>query len=603
MNQDEINIFLNGHVFNEQSKMAIETFETSGIDFSLLNKMGIGLFSGKEEKLKERLGYADLGRNPLLTACILIQFPHFDHQNNINYYSFKPIPAIEGRKYLLPKGTTPVPYIMPSTWEVKNKTNEPLWITEGIKKALKLSQHQRFSISISGVWNFKSSKSPDETFWLQEFEHFSWHGRHVFLGFDADLWTNPSVRYALYELGFKLLANGAIVKLPQWKNGKGVDDYLVSQENPEAALKGLEEDAALLNTFCRAEHANEVIRAVANSGLSGIAYEQSCRVLAKKLNVTPSSLKHEIENHIKRQRKDNIANSDDEITREFGQPFYIKDKGVDSLNESYWAAENYFEYIELFEPSENEFYRYEEQSGLFINISENTIKQEVSKNILKMSREIDSASLEAQRTNQNLNAIISQLRGIALKHDAFDKNNRKFVHVENGVLELDEKGGFSLKPFSPEYRSRNKNPIIFDKNAKCDRFLNELLTPAVKPGDIRVIQKYFGQCLLGNNVSQRFLILDGNAGTGKSTLAVVMQKLIGVENVTQLRTKHLAERFELFRFLKKTLLVGVDVPGDFLSEKSAQVIKGLVGGDILTAEKKGGNGTFELFGNFNLIIT
>jgi len=36
-------------------------------------------------------------------------------------------------------------------------------------------------------------------------------------------------------------------------------------------------------------------------------------------------------------------------------------------------------------------------------------------------------------------------------------------------------------------------------------------------------------------------------------------------NVTQLRTKHLAERFELFRYLKKTLLVGVDVEADFLS--------------------------------------
>lgn len=35
--------------------------------------------------------------------------------------------------------------------------------------------------------------------------------------------------------------------------------------------------------------------------------------------------------------------------------------------------------------------------------------------------------------------------------------------------------------------------------------------------------------------------------------------------MTQLRTGHLGERFELFRFLRRTLLVGVDVDADFLS--------------------------------------
>lgn len=74
-------------------------------------------------------------------------------------------------------------------------------------------------------------------------------------------------------------------------------------------------------------------------------------------------------------------------------------------------------------------------------------------------------------------------------------------------------------------------------------------------------------------------------------------------NVTQLRTKHLAERFELYRYLKKTLLVGVDVEADFLSTKGAAVLKGLVGGDWFDAEQKGGTGSFQLQGTFNVLIT
>jgi phage/plasmid-associated DNA primase len=109
--------------------------------------------------------------------------------------------------------------------------------------------------------------------------------------------------------------------------------------------------------------------------------------------------------------------------------------------------------------------------------------------------------------------------------------------------------------------------------------------------------------LLGFNPAQRFLILDGEAGRGKTQFANVMQGIVGMANVTQLRTKHLAERFELYRYLKKTLLVGVDVEADFLSTKGAAVLKALVGGDWFDAEQKGGTGSFQIQGTFNVLIT
>jgi phage/plasmid-associated DNA primase len=62
-------------------------------------------------------------------------------------------------------------------------------------------------------------------------------------------------------------------------------------------------------------------------------------------------------------------------------------------------------------------------------------------------------------------------------------------------------------------------------------------------------------------------------------------------------------RFELSRFIGKTLLVGRDVPGTFLNFRSAGVIKKLVGNDLLNAEKKSINGTFPIMGVFNIIIT
>src|SRR5438132_14156163 len=143
----------------------------------------------------------------------------------------------------------------------------------------------------------------------------------------------------------------------------------------------------------------------------------------------------------------------------------------------------------------------------------------------------------------------------------------------------------------------------FDENAKCERFLSELVYPAVHADDALLMQKYAGLCLLGNNVIQRMLILDGESARGKTQFANVIQGIVGRENVTQLRTKWLAERFETYRFLKKTLLVGVDVEPDFLSTKGAAVLKGLVGGDWFDAEQKIGTGSFPVQGTFCAIVT
>ena len=163
--------------------------------------------------------------------------------------------------------------------------------------------------------------------------------------------------------------------------------------------------------------------------------------------------------------------------------------------------------------------------------------------------------------------------------------------------------GGELLDFSPAFVSRNRSPIAFDENAKCERFLDELVRPAVHPEDVVLIQKYGGLCLLGINLIQRMLILDGESARGKTQLANVIQAIVGRENVTQLRTKWLAERFETYRFLKKTLLIGVDVKPDFLSTKGAAVLKGLVGGDWFDAEQKLGTGSFPMQGNFCVIVT
>ena len=297
-----------------------------------------------------------------------------------------------------------------------------------------------------------------------------------------------------------------------------------------------------------------------------------------------------------------MRGDDATLRKLYGEPFYTNDKrALTGINEAYWAGLHAAENEMLFEPDEQVFYQYSADSGIYEIESADVVRKKISERMLEASRQSNTFDLQKKRTTTTLKSIVSHLRGIAERRGVFAEK-RRFIHLANCVM-LFNGGNIELRSFSPEFRSRNRSPIAFDENAKCERFLNELVRPAVHPEDIVLLQKFAGMYLLGYNPAQRFVILDGEAGRGKTQFANVMQGIVGMPNVTQLRTKHLAERFELYRYLKKTLLVGVDVEADFLSTKGAEVVKGLVGGDWFDAEQKGGTGNFQLQGNFNVLIT
>jgi phage/plasmid-associated DNA primase len=289
----------------------------------------------------------------------------------------------------------------------------------------------------------------------------------------------------------------------------------------------------------------------------------------------------------------------EELQQRYGQPFYTHKNGI-SLNESFWAGLFDLENIVLWEPSERAFYIYRADIGIYEEVSVDVIKRRMSDRLLKASRQMNYFELEKQRSDSRLNSIVAQLRGIVERRDAFVQRERR-IHLANGIFSFDNGG--ELFPFSHTLVSRNRSPIVFDEHAKCERFLHELVYPAVDPEDRVLLQKYAGMCLLGNNLVQRILILDGESARGKTQFANVVQGIVGRENVMQLRTQFLGDRFEIFRFLKKTLLVGVDVEPDFLSTKGASVMKGLVGGDWFDAEQKCGTGCFPIQGTFCAVIT
>ena len=154
------------------------------------------------------------------------------------------------------------------------------------------------------------------------------------------------------------------------------------------------------------------------------------------------------------------------LAKEYGQPFYTnKDGKVNGINERYWAALYARENRVLFDPDEKNFYRYTDETGLWEIITPESIREVISGRILEISREAQQFTLEIQITQTRLNAVVSALKGIVERRDAF-KLKQRFIHVANGVIRFLDDGDIQFGGFSPEDYSRNRSPFAFDAGSR-----------------------------------------------------------------------------------------------------------------------------------------
>ena len=449
-------------------------------------------------------------------------------------------------------------------------TDAPLYLTEGEKKAAKATKEGLPCIGLAGIWGWLAPKSErqssiDKYKLNSDLLPFLHPGREVVIIYDSDSRDsrNKAEAFTLntLQLACELLERKCTLSrldMPEESDSKnGLDDYLL-------------------------RHSMAEFKAYIETNKMRVPEEKALSV------------------------RDPYR----EISKLEGEPYTIKwtqnnDVSKVTLTQG-WNARFLMEnHHIIFKPQENAFYLYNENNGLWEQQSDDAMKELLADELGAYWRKFHSdvaQYLLPSRSDRILKDSISRLRGMAENKDAFGhpELRKPIIHLADGMLNLET---MEMDDFSPEYYSRNQIPISFDENAVCPRFLNELLAPALDDDDIEVIQKYFGMCLLGYNYSQQFLILEGTPGGGKSTLVDILRQVIGRKNIAELRTSLLNERFEMAAFGGKTLLIGSDVPGNFLQRSGAEALKRLTGCDFIEAEFKGGNTRASLMGVFNILIT
>jgi len=293
----------------------------------------------------------------------------------------------------------------------------------------------------------------------------------------------------------------------------------------------------------------------------------------------------------------------DRLLENTGVPYTMGKSGVAMLNQHFFARKFAMERQLLFDGNAGQFFEYDSATGLWRTVSVDVLKRRLFEDFVGFADQQEENSREALKPKANnrfLNETLDLVRGYTENSSAFE-NTWEFPLVHCKCRMVLAVGQGMTIPFSSHFYSRNQCPIDYRPEQQCPRFL-KWLHEVVDEDDVELLQTIVGYLLLPGNPAQKIFIFYGVSNSGKSEFVGLIERLVGYDNVAQLRTAHLGSRFELAGCIGKTLLSGKDVPAGFLRHENAQHLKSLVGGDRLDAELKNCNARIAVMGRFNVVI-
>jgi putative DNA primase/helicase len=195
--------------------------------------------------------------------------------------------------------------------------------------------------------------------------------------------------------------------------------------------------------------------------------------------------------------------------------------------------------------------------------------------------------LDALAAEVNLDVAIRPPAWLDDKAVLADFHPEDIIACSNGLLHLPTR---QLLPHTPAFFTHNAVDFAYDadtpKPKKWLRFLRQLWRKDSQA--IRTLQEMFG-CLLTPDTSQQkaFLIVGPKRG-GKGTIARVLRKLLGPDNVIGPTLTGMSQQFGLQPFINKRLAI---IPDARLGPRAdqhfiAERVLSITGEDTLTIDRK-----------------
>lgn len=196
-------------------------------------------------------------------------------------------------------------------------------------------------------------------------------------------------------------------------------------------------------------------------------------------------------------------------------------------------------------------------------------------------------SIKATTIQSIYNLLVSQSQ---VQKRFTDLNNQPshWVNFQNGYFDVLE---WKLIEHNTKYLMINQIPFSFypgqtetvlTGGTHIRKYLDFSIADKT---DQQTFWQYLGYCMTTDTRFQKFLMIKGKGGTGKSIAISFIQHIVGTGNYSSMSLQNLNQRFYPTGLFGKLLNACADIPSTAM--ESVDIIKKAVGEDTLLYEKKG----------------
>jgi len=183
-----------------------------------------------------------------------------------------------------------------------------------------------------------------------------------------------------------------------------------------------------------------------------------------------------------------------------------------------------------------------------------------------------------------------------VKREIFDKDPA-VINLKNCLYNIRTS---QTQKHTPKISCRIQFPVSYDPKARCTKILN-FLKMCLEPHDIVSVLEQVSSILLRDTKLEKAHMHIGDGGNGKSTLFKIVIAFCGPENVVSISIHDLINnRFAKARLDGKVANIYADIKSSEI--KQTGIIKMLISGDTIFAEKKGKPG-FEFRNQAKMIFS
>lgn len=170
------------------------------------------------------------------------------------------------------------------------------------------------------------------------------------------------------------------------------------------------------------------------------------------------------------------------------------------------------------------------------------------------------------------------------KYDDLNQYPAHWINFRNGFFDPVAR---VMIPHDPKYKAMNQIPHCYNPGGdpRGDAVEEWLRFIVPDQDDREMLLEFAGYSMTRDVRQQKFLILNGEGGTGKSTVIRMIEAVIGSNNLSSISLSELTQRFSSYGLLGKLLNSCADLEISALEDTST--LKKALGEDTLRGEAKG----------------